>query len=59
MFALTELSIEEISTTLSDPEGWASAQAVFGCQYVEEPYITPQKEMNQWRVQFLSAIQSK
>lgn len=59
MFELTELSIEETSTALSDPEGWASALAVCGRQYTEEPYIAPQKEMNQWRVKFLSAIQSK
>lgn len=59
MFELTELSSEETSTALSDPEGWASAQAVCGRQYAEEPYIAPQKEMNQWRLKFLSAIQSK
>lgn len=59
MFELTDLSAEETSTALSDPEGWASALKVIGRQCDEEPYIAPQTEMNQWRLKFLSAIQSK
>ncbi len=59
MFELTDLAIEERSTALSDPEGWKSALKLVGKPYEEVPYIAPQKELNQWRVKFLSAIQGQ
>ncbi|MGI2040165.1 helix-turn-helix domain-containing protein [Shewanella frigidimarina] len=59
MFELTDLTIEERSTALSDPEGWKLALEQAGQPYEEPPYVAPQKELNQWRVKFLSAIQSK
>lgn len=59
MFELTNLSIEEVSTALSDPDGWRKAVSVVGETYQQAEYNAPKKELNQWRIKFLSAIQSK
>ncbi|MBD1574790.1 helix-turn-helix domain-containing protein [Vibrio sp. S17_S38] len=59
MFELTDLTIEERSTALSDPESWKSALSLVGQSYEEITYIAPQKELNQWRIRFLGAIQGQ
>ncbi|MEI8659233.1 hypothetical protein [Vibrio sp. Hal054] len=59
MLELTDLAMEEISTALSDPDGWKASFDRVGQVYVERPYVAPQNELNQWRVRFLSAIQGK
>lgn len=59
MFELSDLTVEERSTALSDPDGWKSVLKQLGQTYKELPYVAPKKELNQWRVKFLKAIQSK
>ena len=59
MLDLTAITVEETSTALSDPEGWKLTLEQLGRPYEEHHFVAPQKELNQWRLKFLSAIQSK
>lgn len=59
MFELTELTMEEHSSALSDPDGWKLALQVAGQTDEQESYVAPTKAITQWRVKFIEAIQSK
>ncbi|WP_447026251.1 helix-turn-helix domain-containing protein [Vibrio sp. B1Z05] len=59
MFELTELTIEEHSIALSDPDGWKEVLQIAGQTNDEESYFAPTEEITQWRVKFIKAIQSK
>lgn len=59
LFELTELTMEEHSTALSDPDGWKKALQIAGKMEDGESYIAPTKALTQWRIKFIEAIQSK
>ncbi|WP_447061178.1 helix-turn-helix domain-containing protein [Vibrio alginolyticus] len=59
LFELTNLTMEEHSTALSDPDGWKRAFKIGGQADDGESYVAPTKELNQWRIKFIEAIQSK
>lgn len=59
LFELTNLTMEEHSTALSDPDGWKRALQIGGQADDGESYVAPTKELNQWRIKFIEAIQSK
>lgn len=59
MFELTNLTMEEHSTAMSDPDGWKEALQIAGQTDDGESYVAPTKAITQWRVKFIEAIQSK
>lgn len=56
MFELSDLTIEEISTALSDPDGWQKALEIAGQIYKEVPYTPPKNGLEQWREKFTQAL---
>ncbi|CAH6954681.1 conserved hypothetical protein [Vibrio chagasii] len=59
MFELTNLTMEEHSTALSNPDSWKEALQIAGQTEDGEPYVAPTKALTQWRLTFIEAIQSK
>ena len=57
MAGLTVITINDAITALHDPKGWREACQI-AKQSPEVNYHVPEKELQQWRLKFMSAIQT-
>ncbi len=57
MFDLTHIMMDDTYRALADPKGWKEACDVAGFPQELDEYEVPEKELQQWRMKFITAIQ--